>query len=60
LAVRTSLSGIAIWGELDECPDTGYSTATTITAVRALSEKTESQDSHAGTNRIQGSCWNGG
>jgi hypothetical protein len=30
------------------------------THIRALSEKTESQDSHAGTNRIQGSCWNGG
>jgi len=28
--------------------------------IRAFSEKTESRDSPAGTNRIQGSCWNGG
>ena len=28
--------------------------------LRAFSEKTESRDSSAGTNRIQGSCWNGG
>ena len=31
-----------------------------IGEIRTLSEKTESRDSHAGTNRIQGSCWNGG
>src|ERR1017187_3697009 len=29
-------------------------------ALRAFPEKTESRDSPAGTNRIQGSCWNGG
>src|ERR1019366_3504532 len=30
------------------------------TAVRAFTEKTESRGSPAGTNRIQGSYWNGG
>src|ERR1039458_5844818 len=29
-------------------------------STRAFPEKTESRDSPAGTNRIQGSCWNGG
>src|ERR1039458_6501258 len=33
---------------------------TTSPFVRAFPEKTESRDSPAGTNRIQGSCWNGG
>src|ERR1017187_8872927 len=28
--------------------------------TKAFPEKTESRDSPAGTNRIQGSCWNGG
>src|SRR5450759_4574486 len=28
--------------------------------VRAFTEKTESRDSPAGTNRIQGLCWSGG
>src|ERR1035437_3588983 len=31
-----------------------------IPVFRAFPEKTESRDSPAGTNRIQGSCWNGG
>ena len=38
----------------------GVSYAQVSHDLRALSEKTESQDSHAGTNRIQRSCWNGG
>src|ERR1022692_1234212 len=33
---------------------------TTSPCTRAFPEKTESRDSPAGTNRIQGSCWNGG
>src|ERR1019366_10266240 len=32
----------------------------TKSITRAFPEKTESRDSPAGTNRIQGSCWNGG
>src|SRR5450759_1785546 len=31
-----------------------------LALIRAFTEKTESRDSPAGTNRIQGLCWSGG
>jgi hypothetical protein len=35
-------------------------TVRAIDGIRAFTEKTESWDSPAGTNRIQGLCWSGG
>src|SRR5665811_2381301 len=59
-ATKWSLLQSRLLGSFDKrCDVTGW-TLHDLRRTRAFTEKTESWDSPAGTNRIQGSYWNGG